>query len=513
MRGIRTRLALALVVLVVVTVTAIGIGTYAFVEARLRDGLLTDARQQAQFNLSVLLPERLPDGVTREAYGDSGLREAFRFRGNVETIVDFGDGQAPDVSRTSLLDDLAALPAELRTLVAQGRLGFAWTRMDGAPALVVGGRPATARGAPAFYFVFPAAAIESALEQLRVGLVAAALVAIVLALATAGIVARGILRPVSSGSLAAARIASGDLSARVAAGGADEFARFAAEFNRMADSLSETIERLEASERRNRRFVADVSHELRTPLTALLGEAALIEQDLDRLQPDARRAAQLLVADVRRLRGLVEDLMEVSRFDAHAEQATLVPVDLAAAVRSIVQSRLPNAALATPDRPIIVEADVRRLDRIVGNLLDNARDHAAGAPVEVTVGIESTLRGAAAELSPAFVRVEDRGPGVSEDALPRLFDRFFKADASRAAGSSGLGLAIAAENAALLGGTLRAANRAGGGLAVTLRLPVTRSLRASDPDDTRAAEPERVIDTGQAGEPGPGPDPAMRPER
>ena len=511
MRGIRTRLALALVLLVVVTVTAIGLGTYAFVEARLRDGLLADARQQAQFNLSVLLPERLPDGVTRDAYGGSGLREAFRFRGNVETIVDFEDEQAPDVSRTSLLDDFAALPAELRRVVDGGRLGFAWTVVDAAPALVVGGRPALGAAPPAFYYVFPAVAIEAALEQLRVGLIAAALRAIVLALATAGIVARGILRPVSSGSAAAARIAAGDLSARVAAGGADEFARFAAEFNRMADSLADTVGRLEASERRNRQFVADVSHELRTPLTALLGEAALIEQDLDRLQPDARRAAELLVADVRRLRTLVEDLMEVSRFDARAEQASLERVDLGAAVRSIVAARLPDAALAVPDRRIVVEADVRRLDRIVGNLLDNAREHAAGAPVEITVGIEPPPNGI--QQATAFVRVDDRGPGVSPDALPRLFDRFFKADASRAAGSSGLGLAIAAENAALLGGTLEAANREPGGLAVTLRLPVTDSLPRSHPGDILEAEPDRLIDAGPASEPGLAGGPTARPER
>jgi signal transduction histidine kinase len=481
MRGIRTRLALALVLLVVVTVTSIGLGTYAFVEGRLREGLLTDARQQAQFNLSVLLPERLPSGVTREAYNDSGLREAFRFRGNVETIVDFADGQDPDVSRTSLLDDLGTLPATLRTVVDAGHLGFAWTSVDGAPSLVVGGRPAFGAGAPAFYFVFPALAIESALEQLRTGLVVAALVAVVLALATAGIVARGILRPVSSGSAAAARIASGDLSARVAAGGADEFARFAAEFNRMADSLAETVGRLEASERRNRQFVADVSHELRTPLTALLGEAALIEHDLDRLRPEARRAAELLVADVRRLRGLVEDLMEVSRFDAHAEQATLEPVDLGAAVRSIVASRLPGAALTLPDEPVVVDADIRRLDRIVGNLLDNARQHAPDATVGVTVGADPAF-------GQAFVRVADRGPGVAAEALPRLFERFFKADVSRAAGSSGLGLAIAAEHAALLGGTLDAKNRAGGGLAVTLRLPVTSSLPTGVAADTSAVQ-------------------------
>src|SRR5687767_7968965 len=98
MRGIRTRLALALVFLVAITVTAIGVGTYVFVEARLRDGLRAEAARQAQFNLSVLVPERLPDGVTRENYGQSGLPDAFRLRGDVETIVDYRDGGLPDMS-------------------------------------------------------------------------------------------------------------------------------------------------------------------------------------------------------------------------------------------------------------------------------------------------------------------------------------------------------------------------------------------------------------------------------
>ena len=501
MRGIRTRLGLALVALVAVTVTAIGLGTYAFVDARLRDGLRADAQRQANFNLSVLVPERLPDGVTRESYATSGLPEAFRLRGDVETIVDFADGQAPAVSRFSLDGVLARLPAELRRVVDAGHLGYAWQPVAGAPSLIVGGRPS---GGPAFYFVFPADAVETALDQLRVGLVAAALVALALALATAGIIARGILRPVSSGSDAAARIAAGDLSARVAAGGADEFARFAAEFNRMADSLAETVGRLEASQLRNRQFVADVSHELRTPLTALLGEAAIIEADLDRLHPDARRAAQLLVADVRRLRTLVEDLMEISRFDANAEQATLEPVDLGAAVTSIVAARLPEADVTLPPAPIMVEADVRRLDRIVGNFLDNARQHAPGAPVHVAVG---------SDADGARVRVADRGPGVAPGSLPRLFDRFFKADASRTAGSSGLGLAIAAENAALLRGSVAAANREGGGLVVTLRLPVSGSLPTRDLGDMPADDSPVVIDPGTSRETDPMVDPAPRPDR
>lgn len=476
MRGIRTRLALALVFLVAITVTAIGVATYGFVEARLRDGLLAEADRQAQFNLSVLVPERLPEGVTRESYGPSGLQDAFRLRGDVETIVDYRDGQSPDttLSLSGVFDDL---PRALKDLVAAGRLGYAWETVAGEPSLVVGGR--SAGGGPDFYFVFSAETIEDALEQLRLGLIAAAIIAIVFALATAGLVARGILRPVGSGSAAAARIAAGDLSARVPSGGADEFARFAAEFNRMADSLASTVARLERSESQNRRFVADVSHELRTPLTALVAEASIIEAGLDQLPPDARRAAELLVADVRRLRILVEDLMELSRFDARAENAELEPIDLGEAVRSIVASRLPSAELRLPGETVIVDADIRRLDRIVGNLLDNARHHAPDSPVEVSVEHDAGT---------ARVRVADRGPGVSGDAVAHLFDRFYKADASRHGGSSGLGLAIAAEHAALLGGELAAENRAGGGLRVTLAMPVTGSLPGRDPADTPAGE-------------------------
>jgi signal transduction histidine kinase len=474
-RGIRTRLALALIALVAITVTAIGVGTYLFVDARLRDGLIGEAERQAQFNLSVLVPERLPDGVSRTSYEASGLRDAFRLRGDVETIVDFDDGQPPDVSSDPLLHAVDGFPEALRSAAASGHLGFAWLDVLGQPALVVGGRQDVG---PVFYFVFPAQSIEAALEQLRLGLLAAAMVAVALALATAGLIARGILRPVDSGSAAAARIAAGDLSARVPAGGADEFARFAAEFNRMADSLASTVDRLRESEGQNRRFVADVSHELRTPLTALVAEASVIEAGLDGLPPDARRAGELLVADVRRLRTLVEDLMELSRFDARAEQATLEPTDLAEAVRSIVAARLPAAEVHGPPMPIVVQADMRRVDRIVGNLLDNARHHAADSPVDVQV---------ASDGGTATVTVADRGPGVAADALDHLFERFYKADASRHGGSSGLGLAIAAEHAALLGGSLAAANREGGGLAVTLSLPVTGSLPEGDGADTPAS--------------------------
>ena len=147
----------------------------------------------------------------------------------------------------------------------------------------------------------------------------------------------------------------------------------------------------------------------------------------------------------------------------------------------------------------MVDADVRRLDRIVGNVLDNARLHAPGTPVEVEVG---------ADAPSAFVRIADRGPGVPATALPQLFDRFFKSDASRhGGGSSGLGLAIASEHAALLGGLLTAENREGGGLAVTLWLPVTGSLPPGNLADTAGREAAHASDAAQAAGTPPRPNP------
>ena len=113
----------------------------------------------------------------------------------------------------------------------------------------------------------------------------------------------------------------------------DEFGTWAERFNRMAEALADTIARLEAAEAQNRRFVADVAHELRTPLAALVAEASIVREHLGALPPESRRAGELLVADVGRLRTLVDDLMEVSRFDAHAERIALEPVDLGRLVR------------------------------------------------------------------------------------------------------------------------------------------------------------------------------------
>ena len=468
MRGIRARLTVTLVALVALTAVLLGVGAYLFVDDSLRTQALREAAAQATFDLSVTVPNaRLPSNPSQDDIVASHLLDTFHQRG-IGVIFDLGpNGEA--VSEQDLPRVLPTLPADLRQRVANGELAYAWTTVAGKPRLVVAGRVGSS--GPAIYFVRDVSSLEVALSQLRPALIVGAVIVVLLALLVARVIARGVLAPVEAASRAAERIERGDLSARVPVTSDDEFGTWADRFNRMAAALADTITRLETAEAQNRRFVADVAHELRTPLAALVAEASILRVNLDSLPPGSRRAAELLVADIGRLRTLVEDLMEVSRFDAHAEQIALEPVDLGRLVRTVAAARLPDATLALPATPLVVETDARRLERILGNLLDNAREHAAGAQVEVrlTAGPEEIV-----------LSVADRGPGVPPDRLQRIFERFYKADPSRHDGSSGLGLAIAAEHAALLGGYLRATNRDGTGLRIELRLPVTGSLPRGD---------------------------------
>jgi signal transduction histidine kinase len=469
-RGVRARLAGALVLLVAVTAGILGIGATVVVDTRLHAQTLQDAADQATFDLTVIVPGRqLPAHPTQDDIARSGLLDTFQQRG-VQTLVVLDDG-TPVQSNDELAGLLGELPGDVVARVQRGELAYAWLSIAGRPRLVVGGL--APGGGPAFYFVRDVSAIQEAIDQLRLAVVGGSALLILVALLTARILARGILSPVEEAGSAAERIEHGDLQARVPVTSRDEFGIWADRFNRMADTLSDTIRRLERSQHQNRRFVADVSHELRTPLTALVAEASIVRDHLDGLPPDGKRAGELLVKDIGRLRSLVEELMELSRFDADAEQVALERVDLGKLVETVRVSRSPSARFVAPDPPIVIDADPRRLERILANFLDNAKEHAGDKDVEI--GIER--RG-----GDIVIAVSDRGPGVPPDRLDMIFDRFTKVDPSRSGGSSGLGLAIAAEHAALMNGYLQAMNREGGGLRLELVLPadVAGSLRAGD---------------------------------
>ncbi|MEA2547103.1 MAG: two-component system, OmpR family, sensor histidine kinase MtrB [Chloroflexota bacterium] len=469
-RGVRARLTTTIVALVVLTAAVLGIGSYLFVDSSLHQQARDDAAAQARFDLSVIAPSRLTAAPTRDEVAK--LAQDFKFRG-LDTIIDAGPDK-PFSSPSSLAGTLETLPAGLLQLVDQGQIAYAWLPVGGRPSLVVGGR--SGGSGPAIYFIHDEAALEQTLDQLRLALGVGALVLALLAIVAGRFLARGVLAPVEAASRAAERIERGDLSARVPVTSDDEFGTWAERFNRMAATLDGTIGRLEAAQDQNRRFVADVSHELRTPVSALVAEASILRDHLSDLPAASRRAGELIVEDIGRLRTLVEELMELSRFDAETEEVQVQLVDLGRLIREVAAARNRDAVLEMPDDRVVIESDPRRLERILTNLLENAREHAPGALVVVR------LRTGAERVE---ITVADRGPGVPPDRLDRIFDRFFMADPSRR-GGSGLGLAIASEHAALLGGRLRARNRDGGGLAIELVLPVTQSLHDGDP----AATPE-----------------------
>jgi signal transduction histidine kinase len=459
-RTVRGRLVVALVALVALAGLVLGAGAYVFVDASLHRSMLDEASAQARFDLAVVAPGRLsPDPSREEA---TALVDALRLRGDLGTIVDLGDGD-PIVSGVELAGALDAMPSDLVQRVSAGELAYAWMPVAGRSSLVVAGR--VQPSGPDLYFVHDATALDSALALLRTALLVGTLLLIGLAVLTAGLVARSVLAPVDTAARTAARIEAGDLAARIPVTSEDEFGRWADRFNRMAATLEQTIDRLRASQAQNRRFVADVSHELRTPLAALVAEASILRVHLDALPPDARRTAELLLDDVARLRELVDDLMELSRFDAGAETLTIVPVDLPALVRGIAAARCRAATLHLPTTPLIVETDPRRIERVLANLLDNANEHAPGAPVTVEL-VAPHIADDEVHLS-----VSDGGPGVPAADLDRIFDRFAKADPSHRGGSSGLGLAIAREQATLLGGRLTASLPTNGGLAFELSIP------------------------------------------
>ncbi|MGH2591644.1 MAG: ATP-binding protein, partial [Actinomycetota bacterium] len=319
------------------------------------------------------------------------------------------------------------------------------------------------------------------------------------------LVARRALAPGSRASRAALALAEGLLDTRLPVATEDEFGAWATSFNRMAEALQAKISALSEARTRERRFTSDVAHELRTPLTAIVAEASMLADHLDRLPSEAARPAELLIADVARLRRLVEDLMTISRFDAGGEDVRLDPVELSGLVEATIQARGWDERVARHGEQVWLRSDRRRLETIVANLVANAVEH-GGDKVSVRVGSTG---------GEAFVEVTDRGPGIGHEDLPRVFDRFYKADRARG-GGSGLGLPIALDNARLLGGDIDVWSEPGRGTRTTLRIPVTEPLRARDglvasggQDEGRPrkkeasadeADPRPVHDPGAAGD-------------
>ncbi|MER7421092.1 ATP-binding protein, partial [Micromonospora peucetia] len=428
---LRRRLTIAFVLVAGVSAGLLAGGSWLLLRQARYDASLHQAAADARYRL-VLAGQFLP--LTDQRRGE--LLTSFEGSGRHVVLV---DGEVLPSHRAYA----PPLGARLRATVAAGQLGYERSSPEARPRLlVVGGRipGSTAE----LYVVTVEDDLAAGLDQLRTALLAGWVLVVLLAAGVGHTLARRTLEPVGRASRAARALTEGLLDTRLPVRGRDEFSVWAASFNEMAEALESKIEALSAAQARERRFTADVAHELRTPVTALVAAASLLREHLDQLPGDARRAAALLVADVVRLRRLVEDLMEISRLDAGRERLSVADVDPVALLRAIVAARGWSDRVLVAGVPVPLRTDPRRLERVLANLIANAVEHGAGE-----------IRASVAGDGPLVVfEVTDRGPGIPAAHLPRLFDRFHKVDPARSGRGSGLGLAIALDNAHLLGGRL-----------------------------------------------------------
>ncbi|WUO60210.1 HAMP domain-containing histidine kinase [Streptomyces sp. NBC_00280] len=284
------------------------------------------------------------------------------------------------------------------------------------------------------------------------------------------IAARSVLRPVRKLREASRSMGSGRLDTRIPVRGSDELADLARTFNETAGQLECSVRELREAEERARRFASDVSHELRTPLAAMLAVTGVLDEDADGLDADTARAVRLVSSETGKLAVLVEDLMEISRFDARAAELNADEVDVAEAIRNTLRHRHWTDDRVRVELPggIRARLDPRRFDVVIANLVGNALRH-GGTPVTVRLRTEERAPGTAVLIT----EVADSGPGIVPESLPRIFDRFYKADAARTRSEgSGLGLAITLENVRLHGGTIHAGNRPEGGAVFTVEIPL-----------------------------------------
>ncbi|MGV9213900.1 ATP-binding protein [Micromonospora sp. RB23] len=471
--GLRTRLLLAFALLGVTTTAVVASGSYF----QARTVILQQAQDAAVASLTDQLSKvypvlRLPP--TQEELELLAQQLSDR-EGN--TVVFYHDRRSEGVEAAE------PLTAALRHEVANGHI--AWQRVEryGQPQLIIGtqlrlDRPdgtSVASGVEV-YSVRSLASEQQSIDRLATLAWVTGGLSLILAVLLALLAAQGVLRPVRELGRAARRLGEGDLSTRLTVRGVDELADVTRTFNDTAATIERQVGELRRMEADARRFVADVSHELRTPLAAMTAVTDVLDEEADRLPGDAGRAARLVSQETQSLTQLVNDLIEVSRFDSGTARLALDDVDVAAAVTATLRLRgWVDRVRADLPSGVVARLDPRRLDVIVANLVGNAFRHGA-EPVSVRL---------AAEPDWFTIEVTDQGPGLDPEVLPHVFDRFYKADTARTRSEgSGLGLAIAWENARLhrhagQSGSLVASNDPRGGAVFTLRLPRAASETAS----------------------------------
>ena len=370
---------------------------------------------------------------------------------------------------------LDSIPENFRKQVTKNedvlneRISISYSDGKDFPGFIIGTKLNIPRsGTYEIYYLFKLDAQYQSIENITWTLVLTAFLLIILITISTKFVIRQVVSPVQAAASVAEKFTQGDFSSRMVVASNDELASLGNSFNEMAVSIQQQIYRLENLSMLQQRFVSDVSHELRTPLTTLRMAAEVIYQGKNSFDTSIARSSELLINQIDRFELLLSDLLEVSRFDAEAATIDLTTFNIVNLVKKTVDYLHPTKAtkliIDSPNESVPIQADERRIERILRNLVSNALDHSEGKNVIVRI---------AESDNEVAVSVRDFGLGFNEEDAPFLFDRFWRADPARARtrGGSGLGLSIALEDTKLHQGQLLAWGSPHQGAHFVLTLP------------------------------------------
>jgi len=453
--GMRTRLFAGFAAVAVITAAIITSASYILirdalqsrVESNANTQLVADVQQngtQLQASTSGQTDVQIADTMAKSGNGGVSVIVLITPHGTSASNSQFGSQDIPKTFQNA----------------AQQQVVQERTVVNGTPYVLTGTR--IRPNGPEIY-LFTSLESEQAIltELITIGAVSGGL-ALLGAGGVAFLATRNVLVPIRRLGHAARMLGQGDLDVRLEVKGTDEIADVSRTFNETAEALARSMDELRAMDAASRRFVADVSHELRTPLTAMTAVTEVLE-DVEDADPTTISAAHLIANETKRLARLVEDLMEISRFDAGTAAMRIEVINLPELIEATLATRGWTAKVAVSAPALLAtRIDARRMDVVIANLVGNALKH-GGEPVALNLFDDGRY---------VIVQVADSGPGIPAEALPHIFDRFFKADKARGRSEgSGLGLSIAFENARMHGGELSAGNRPEGGAVFTLRFP------------------------------------------
>ena len=418
-------------------------------------------------------------------------------------------GQITDQTMTSTSTaglDVAVISSDIRQALVQAPDQVHYQSVsltvgeEVVPALVTGSViEVPTAGQYEMYLIYDLSDVQATLTLVQQTLIVGSVVLVFAITLVTWLVVRLAIGPVRIAARTAEKLAEGYLEERIDERGEDVIATLGRSFNRMADSMQSQIIRLAKLSQLQQRFVSDVSHELRTPLTTIRLAADVLHDNRDQWEPESQRSIELLVAQIERFELMLTDLLEISRYDAGAVTLDHDSVNLVELLKDSLDQLAPLAGQRGSAllMEVIggygdVEADVRRIRRILLNFIGNAIDHGEGRPIVAFVDSDSDT---------VAIAVRDWGVGMTEAETARVFDRFWRADPSRqrTTGGTGLGLAIAQEDALAHGGFIDVWSEHTVGSCFRLTLPRRAGEQADHsplplPPDTDQVGPDELTD-------------------